>query len=77
MVQDNEELKKEIEVLEAQMAQGNFWENKVSAQATIKRIAFLKDEILGNQKYDKGYASVIFTKNKTALLTVVYQTVAS
>jgi peptide chain release factor 2 len=54
MVQDIEELKKEIETLEGQMSQGNFWENKVSAQAVIKRIAFLKDEILGNQKYDKG-----------------------
>ena len=54
MVQDTEELKKEIEILEEQMTQGNFWEDKVSAQATIKRIAFLKEEILGNQKYDKG-----------------------
>jgi len=54
MVVDNEELKKEIETLEENMAQGNFWEDKVSAQATIKRIAFLKEEILGNQKYDKG-----------------------
>lgn len=51
---NNEELKKELETLEEQMNQGNFWENKVSAQATIKRISFLKDEILGKQKYDKG-----------------------
>jgi peptide chain release factor 2 len=53
-MENNEELKKEIEILEEQMVQGNFWENKVNAQAVIKRIAFLKDEILGNQKYDKG-----------------------
>ncbi len=53
-MENNEELKKEIEVLEEQMVQGNFWEDKVNAQAVIKRIAFLKDEILGNQKYDKG-----------------------
>ncbi|MCX6754261.1 MAG: PCRF domain-containing protein [Candidatus Nomurabacteria bacterium] len=51
---NNEELKKELETLESQMSQANFWENKVSAQAIIRRIAFLKDEILGNQKYDKG-----------------------
>lgn len=51
---NNEELKIEIKNLEEQMNQGNFWEDKVKAQATIKRIAFLKDEILGNQKYDKG-----------------------
>lgn len=53
-MESNEELKKEIETLEEQMIQGNFWENKVAAHAVIKRIAFLKDEILGNQKYDKG-----------------------
>ncbi|MFA5773060.1 MAG: PCRF domain-containing protein [Candidatus Paceibacterota bacterium] len=51
---DKEKIQKEIEELEAQTAQGNFWDDKISAQATIKRIAFLKDEILGNQKYDKG-----------------------
>lgn len=54
MADNNEELKKEIEILEEEMAQGNFWEDKVHAQAVIKQIAFLKDEILGTQKYDKG-----------------------
>ena len=54
MAENNDELKKEIERLEAEMMEGNFWNDKVKAQATIKRIAFLKDEILGSQKYDKG-----------------------
>jgi peptide chain release factor 2 len=54
MIDTNEELKKEIETLEGQMNQGNFWDDKISAQTVIKRIAFLKDEILGTQKYDKG-----------------------
>jgi peptide chain release factor 2 len=54
MAENNEDLKKEIEELESQMASPNFWSDKISAQATIKRIAFLKDEILGKQKYDKG-----------------------
>lgn len=54
MAEENNELKKEIEELEGQMTQGNFWEDKVKAQAVIKRIAFLKDKLLGNQKYDKG-----------------------
>jgi len=54
MIDNAEELKKEIEVLEGKMREGNFWEDKISAQAIIKRIAFLKDEILGSQKYDKG-----------------------
>lgn len=54
MAENNEELKKEIEELEGQMTSPLFWNDKISAQATIKRIAFLKDEILGKQKYDKG-----------------------
>jgi len=53
MIEDKE-IQKEIEELENEMAQGNFWEDKIKAQATIKKIALLKDEMLGNQKYDKG-----------------------
>ena len=53
-VMDKEKIEKEIEELEEQMNQGNFWDDKTKAQETIKRIAYLKDEILGNQKYDKG-----------------------
>ena len=56
MQKDTEELKKEIEKLEEEMSQGNFWEDKVKAQATIKRIGELKDELLGSEKYDKGNA---------------------
>jgi len=51
---DKEKIQKEIEKLEGDMASPDFWSDKVSAQATIKRITFLKDEILGGQKYDKG-----------------------
>lgn len=54
MAEENNELKKELEKLESDMAQGNFWEDKAQAQAIIKRIAFLKDEMMGNAKYDKG-----------------------
>jgi len=54
MADSTEEIKKEIENLEEQMAQGNFWEDKVNAQAVIKRIGELKDELLGSKKYDKG-----------------------
>lgn len=56
MQKDTEELKKEIVELEASMAVFDFWSDKAKAQATIKRIAELKDEILGAQKYDKGDA---------------------
>jgi peptide chain release factor 2 len=51
---DKEKLEKEIEELEEQMNAPNFWDDKNSAQGTIKRIAFLKDELLGIGKYDKG-----------------------
>jgi peptide chain release factor 2 len=54
MIDSTEEIKREIEKLEEQMAQGNFWEDKVNAQAVIKHIAELKDELLGAKKYDKG-----------------------
>lgn len=54
MKENNEELKKELEKLEFEMAQGNFWEDKVRAQNTIRRIGEIKDEMMGNEKYDKG-----------------------
>jgi peptide chain release factor 2 len=56
MAQDTEEIKKEIEKFEGEMTQGNFWEDKVKAQAIIKKIGELKDELLGAKKYDKGNA---------------------
>jgi peptide chain release factor 2 len=56
MATETEEIKKEIENLEGEMAKGDFWQDKAKAQATIKRIAELKDEILGGEKYDKGNA---------------------
>ncbi len=56
MQKDTEAIQKEIDALEAEMAQGNFWEDKSKAQATIKKIAELKDELTGAEKYDKGNA---------------------
>jgi peptide chain release factor 2 len=54
MAENNDEIKKELEQLENDMTQGNFWDDKDKAKGVIKRIAFLKDEMLGQQKYDKG-----------------------
>ncbi len=51
-----EEIKKEIEELEAEMLSGDFWLNKIKAQETIKKISELKDELLGANKYDAGHA---------------------
>lgn len=56
MASDTEDIKKEIEILENEMISPDFWTDKAKAQATIKRIGELKDELLGNQKYDKGNA---------------------
>ncbi len=56
MIMDTEEIKKEIEKLEAEMNQGNFWDDKGKAQATVKKISQLKGELLGAEKYDKGDA---------------------
>lgn len=53
---DKEEIQKEIEDLERQMNGPNFWDDKNSAQSTIKRISFLKNELLGAKKYDNGGA---------------------
>ncbi len=56
MAEDIEGLKKEIEILESKMMEGDFWNDKIKAQSIIKRIGDLKNEILGGEKYDKGDA---------------------
>ena len=53
---DKEDLQKEIEALEKEMVTPDFWVDKVKAQSIIKKIAELKEELLGSQKYDKGNA---------------------
>lgn len=56
MSTDTESIKKEIKELEKEMIEVNFWNDKVKAQASIKRLNELKDELLGSEKYDKGNA---------------------
>jgi peptide chain release factor 2 len=56
MAIDVEVIKKEIEKLENDMIQADFWSDKVKAQESIKRLNELKDELLGGEKYDKGDA---------------------
>ncbi len=51
-----EELKKDLKELEEFMVSPNFWDNKILAQDTIKKIALLKDQIMGVNKYDKSNA---------------------
>jgi len=56
MQTDTHELEQEIEKLEAEMQEPDFWSDKTKAQATIKKIGELKEELLGSQAYDKGDA---------------------
>jgi len=51
-----EEIKKELGELEEFMASPTFWNDKETAKETIKKIALLKDQIAGVNKYDKGNA---------------------
>ena len=54
MEQNKEEIKIEIEKLENEMFQADFWNDKNKAQNIIKRIGDLKDQLLGVDKHDKG-----------------------
>jgi len=51
-------LKKELEILEEEMLKIDFWQDKNRAQAVIRQIEELKDEIKGKGKYDRGGAIV-------------------
>ncbi len=51
-----EEIQRNIEALEAQMATAEFWADKDSAQAGVRGLQSLKDELLGVGKYDGGSA---------------------
>ncbi len=56
MSDTKEALQKKIEELEAMMVASDFWTNKDRAQAVIREVGRLKDELQGVGKYDKGDA---------------------
>jgi peptide chain release factor 2 len=56
MLQNIDEAKKELMELEEFMVSPTFWNDKIVAQETLKKIALLKDQIAGVNKYDKGDA---------------------
>lgn len=58
MENNSEQLEKEIEKLEAETQEIDFWSDKNKAQATLKKISELKDKKEGLGKYDKGSAIV-------------------
>ncbi len=49
-----EDIERKIQELEVEMLQVDFWNNKNKAQAVLKEISDLKNELLGNDKYNKG-----------------------
>jgi len=49
-------MKERIAELEARMALPDFWQNKEKAQAAIKELQELRENLLGGDKYDKGDA---------------------
>ncbi|MBX4206539.1 PCRF domain-containing protein [Candidatus Parcubacteria bacterium] len=51
-----EEIEGKIAALEAEMSSADFWADKDKAQASIRELQALKDELLGAGKYDKGSA---------------------
>ncbi|PIQ66221.1 MAG: peptide chain release factor 2 [Candidatus Zambryskibacteria bacterium CG11_big_fil_rev_8_21_14_0_20_42_18] len=51
-----EEIQKKIETLELEMSSAEFWVDKDKAQATIREIEELKNELSGVGKHDKGGA---------------------
>lgn len=53
-----QEKQKKIEELESSMLAPDFWDDKEKAQAVIKEIGLLKEEIEGIGKYDKGDAII-------------------
>ena len=58
MENNSEQLEKEIEALEKETQEVDFWNDKNKAQATLKKITELRDKKEGLGKYDKGNAIV-------------------
>lgn len=53
---EKEDLEKRIEILESEMNNTNFWDDKVNAQKKIKELQDLKDKKEGLGKFDRGSA---------------------
>ena len=51
-----EEIQKKIDAIEERMGSADFWADKDTAQATVRELQLLKDELEGVGKYDKGGA---------------------
>ncbi len=56
MKTDKEKIQQKIAEIETAMAGGDFWTDKVRAQAAVRELQNLKDSLTGIGKYDKGNA---------------------
>ncbi|MEX0918526.1 MAG: PCRF domain-containing protein [Candidatus Paceibacterota bacterium] len=54
----SEDIQKQIDDLEKQMQAPDFWQDKDKAQAVVKEHNQLKDELAGENKYDKSNAII-------------------
>jgi len=55
---EKDTIEKQIHEYEQQMLAADFWNNKDQAQFVIAEIARLKNELLGDKKFDKGNATI-------------------
>ncbi len=55
---NKEHIQNHIQELESEMHSPTFWQNKERAQFVLKEIERLKNELLGDKKYDKGKAII-------------------
>ena len=55
---DKENIQKQINTLEAEIASPYFWNDKLIAQTKIKELQELKEKLAGSGKYDKGNAVI-------------------
>jgi peptide chain release factor 2 len=55
---DKENIQNEIEKLEAEMLQADFWSDKNKAQDVLKQLTLLKEKKEGKDKYDRGNAII-------------------
>jgi peptide chain release factor 2 len=58
MIMNSEEIQNKINKLEQEMYAVEFWQDKERAQYVIAEIERLKNELLGDKKYDKGSAII-------------------
>ena len=58
MIMNSEEIQNKINKLEQEMYAVEFWQDKERAQYVLAEIERLKNELLGDKKYDKGSAII-------------------